>query len=109
MTNECSIVKDLLPLYAENLTGEETNEFVKTHLEECESCRSEYAKIKEPPAAQDGTAAEAAPLKACWRLCFSSPAPYTRSTTTGAIPRYIRTTRSPRRRTPWKRSSERTA
>ena len=64
MNNECSIVKDLLPLYAEDMTSEDTAEFVKTHLEGCESCRNEYAKIKEPPAAQAETAAEAAPLKA---------------------------------------------
>ena len=62
MTNECSIVKDLLPLYAEDLTSAETADFVKTHLAGCESCREEYVKIKEPP----HSAAEetAAPLKA---------------------------------------------
>ncbi|MBQ6021622.1 MAG: zf-HC2 domain-containing protein [Clostridia bacterium] len=64
MNNECSIVKDLLPLYAENMTSKDTAEFVKTHLEGCESCRNEYTRIKEPPAARAETTAEAAPLKA---------------------------------------------
>ena len=62
MNNECSIVKDLLPLYAENLTSNETADFVKTHLAGCESCRAEYAKLKEPPEAPTDRAA--APLKA---------------------------------------------
>ena len=64
MNNECSIVKDLLPLYAEDMTSKDTAEFVRTHLIGCSSCRNEYTKIKEPPAAQAETTAEAAPLKA---------------------------------------------
>ncbi len=62
MTNECSIVKDLLPLYAEDLTSAETADFVKIHLAGCESCREEYLKIKEPP--QAAAEETAAPLKA---------------------------------------------
>jgi hypothetical protein len=64
MNNECSIVKDLLPLYAENMTSKDTAEFVKTHLEGCESCRNEYTRIKEPPAAQAEITTESAPLRA---------------------------------------------
>ncbi len=65
MTNECSIVKDLLPLYAEDLTSAETADFVKTHLAGCESCREEYVKIKESP--QAAAEETAAPLKAVKR------------------------------------------
>ena len=32
MKNECSIVCDLLPLYAEDMVSEDTAEFVKEHL-----------------------------------------------------------------------------
>ncbi len=62
MDNECSIVKDLLPLYAEDLTSEDTAAFVKAHLEGCAACRAEYETIKEPPGAPAGETA--APLKA---------------------------------------------
>ena len=34
----CHVVKDLLPLYADGLTGSETSEDIKAHLEGCEDC-----------------------------------------------------------------------
>ena len=36
---ECDIVSDLLPLYMERQTGEESNEFIREHLKHCEECR----------------------------------------------------------------------
>lgn len=46
---KCCVVKDILPLYAENLCSEETAEIVKEHIENCESCRrlSEEVEIEE--------------------------------------------------------------
>lgn len=38
----CSIVRDLLPGYVENLTGERTNAFVSAHLAECAECRAAH-------------------------------------------------------------------
>lgn len=35
----CNIVQDLLPNYIEKLTKEETNNFIKEHLKECEECK----------------------------------------------------------------------
>ena len=35
MKNECSIIRDILPLYVENMVSEDTSEFVKEHLESC--------------------------------------------------------------------------
>ena len=32
----CAVVRDLLPLYAENLTEDETKKLVDEHLESCE-------------------------------------------------------------------------
>ena len=32
--NECKIIQDLLPNYIENLTSEETNSYIKEHLEQ---------------------------------------------------------------------------
>ena len=49
MTISCSIIRDLLPLYAEDLASPESGEAVRAHLESCESCRSVYAEIKEKP------------------------------------------------------------
>ena len=36
---ECDIISDLLPLYLEHKTSEETGEFIREHLQECEACR----------------------------------------------------------------------
>lgn len=46
---KCCVVKDILPLYAENLCSEETAEIVREHIEKCESCRrlSEEVEIEE--------------------------------------------------------------
>lgn len=45
--NECKIVEDLLPLYAENLTNEESSEFVRKHVEGCESCYKLLQRCRE--------------------------------------------------------------
>lgn len=47
MKINCNVIKDLLPLYAENLTSEESNNLVSEHLSNCEDCRNEYEKITE--------------------------------------------------------------
>lgn len=61
MKNECSIVRDLLPLYAENMVSADTAAFVAEHLKGCEACRKEYEQIKEPKPVQKTN--EAAPLQ----------------------------------------------
>ena len=48
MRKECSIVCDLLPLYAEDMVSADTGEFVKEHLEGCAECRKEYEQMKLP-------------------------------------------------------------
>ena len=40
MKNECSIVRDLLPLYAEGMLSEDSAAFVKEHLDTCKECRA---------------------------------------------------------------------
>ena len=37
---ECDIVRELLPLYIEQKTGEESNAYVAGHLPKCEECRA---------------------------------------------------------------------
>lgn len=46
--NVCRIVEDLLPLYIEELTCEETGSFVKEHLDGCENCRNLHRRMTMP-------------------------------------------------------------
>ncbi len=46
MKNECKIVSDLLPLYIEDMVNAETSEFIKEHLEKCESCNKDLESLK---------------------------------------------------------------
>ena len=46
MKNECSYVRDVLPLYLENMVSEETAKFVKEHLENCPECAKEFEDMK---------------------------------------------------------------
>ena len=43
--NECRIVQDLLPLYAEDLVSPETKEFVDGHCEGCGECRGQRDRM----------------------------------------------------------------
>ena len=38
--NKCEIIKDLLPLYEENLLSEESKTFVEDHLKTCPECKN---------------------------------------------------------------------
>ncbi|MBQ4104609.1 MAG: zf-HC2 domain-containing protein [Clostridia bacterium] len=45
----CSLIKDLLPLYVDDLCSKETTEIVGNHLEICEDCNKEYETLKTEP------------------------------------------------------------
>lgn len=47
MRNEipCEVIEDLLPLYVDNLTQSGTNQIIKEHLKECESCLIKYENM----------------------------------------------------------------
>lgn len=47
MKHDCSVVKDLIPLYTEGLVSSETKDFVDEHCESCEKCRSLLGAIAE--------------------------------------------------------------
>jgi len=47
MKIDCCAVRDLLPLYVENIVSEETAELVKEHLSECAECRDELEQLSE--------------------------------------------------------------
>ena len=41
----CHVVKDLLPMYIDGLTSEETTKDIKEHLAGCEDCRAQHAAM----------------------------------------------------------------
>lgn len=63
MKDECSIVRDILPLYVEDMVSEDTAGFVKEHLRGCPECRAELKKLREPVTVQLEPDINAAPLK----------------------------------------------
>ena len=44
---ECSIVRDLLPLYVEDMVSAETAQYVSAHLKACAECQAEFEILKE--------------------------------------------------------------
>lgn len=68
MRNECNIIRDILPLYIDEIVSEDTVSFVEEHLEKCAACRAELENMKAPNAleitASDTQATDEKPLKA---------------------------------------------
>lgn len=44
--NECEIIADLLPIYLDHATQEETNSLIEEHLARCEDCKKNYEWMK---------------------------------------------------------------
>ena len=42
----CNVIRDILPLYADEVVCEDTRELVAEHLNECESCRKELDSMQ---------------------------------------------------------------
>ncbi len=49
MNVTCQVIQDLLPLYAEHLTSEDTCALVEEHLEGCPACRARLQAMQAPP------------------------------------------------------------
>ena len=68
MKNECTIIRDILPLYIDKMVSEDTIAFVEEHLEKCAACRTELENMKAPNALEivvsDTQATDEKPLKA---------------------------------------------
>ena len=45
----CHVVRDLLPLYIDGLTGEQTSRDIRTHLDGCEDCSKQYKAMTAGP------------------------------------------------------------
>ena len=50
MRTDCCVIRDLLPLYAEDLVSCETAELIRQHLQECSDCRKEYEQMQKEEA-----------------------------------------------------------
>lgn len=46
MNHQCELVKDLMPLYVDEVCSEDSKNIVKEHLAECEACRHLYEKMQ---------------------------------------------------------------
>lgn len=46
MKHECSVVRDVLPLYLEHMVREETEAFVREHLKGCPDCAEEWESLQ---------------------------------------------------------------
>lgn len=72
--SSCKIVEDLLPLYAEKLTSEETAAFVREHAATCDQCGKLLARCEKPkvPAQEDAKAYKRALRKNQFNLICKS-------------------------------------
>jgi hypothetical protein len=62
MKLSCEIIKDLLPLYVEHITSEDSNQLIHKHLEGCPECTAYEQTLKEGTTKNIGTITTA-PLK----------------------------------------------
>ena len=44
--NKCDMIKDLLPLYADDVCSEESRKAVKEHINSCPDCKAELEKLR---------------------------------------------------------------
>ena len=47
MKTECDVIRDLLPLYADDACSEHSRALVEEHLDECPSCSEMLQRLKE--------------------------------------------------------------
>ena len=46
MSDKCNLIKDILPLYVEDMVSADTREFVSEHLEHCAECHAEFERMQ---------------------------------------------------------------
>ena len=44
----CNIIRDLLPIYVDKLTSDESNEIIEEHLSSCDNCKQIYEQMNAP-------------------------------------------------------------
>ena len=45
---DCNVIKDLLPLYVDQQTGEESNQLIEAHIAQCPQCRQLLNQMRQP-------------------------------------------------------------
>ncbi len=74
MSDKCNLIKDILPLYVEDMVSTETREFVSEHLEHCAVCRVEFERMQKAtkfiPDADTDLDTDIVPLKRVKRDLF---------------------------------------
>ena len=63
MSNQCNLIKDILPLYVEDMVSADTQEFVNAHLEQCAECRAELDRMRGSTKSVPNIDTDIAPLK----------------------------------------------
>lgn len=53
MKYSCNLIRDLIPLYCDEVCSEESREAVETHMKECEECQSFYHEMKQTTLVQE--------------------------------------------------------
>ena len=48
MINKCNMIRDILPLYIENMASDDTRSYVKEHLETCKDCAAALQALSKP-------------------------------------------------------------
>jgi hypothetical protein len=61
MKNKCNVIRDILPLYVENIISDDTKAFVEAHLKDCPECKKELEDMRTP--SELPTDVDAVPLK----------------------------------------------
>ena len=46
MSDKCNLIKDILPLYAEDMVSTDTRKFVSEHLAHCAECRAAFERMQ---------------------------------------------------------------
>ena len=46
MSDKCNLIKDILPLYVEDMVSTDTREFVSEHLAHCAECRAAFERMQ---------------------------------------------------------------
>jgi hypothetical protein len=74
MKNEFNIIRDILPLYVEDMVSADTSAFVEEHLEKCAECRADWENLKKtsqieevPLAKQDNDILPLRAIKKKWK------------------------------------------
>lgn len=53
MKYSCNLIRDLIPLYCDEICSEESREAVEAHMEECEECQRFYHEMKQETLIQE--------------------------------------------------------